>query len=202
MTFLAASRGPSPGRFALGCLAALVLSQGCSSSSSSSGPAPGPTGTTVLFDLSADLASPAHFFDFPWPSDLRLSSAGTPDLRGMPNPLSSSVVQGLIDIAQQNTGYPAVPVAWFRFTADLAPRQPTNTVAAAASSPVLLVDVDPASPDRGKLYPTIAETIAADAYVPSGVLGVAVRPGIVLEARRKYAFVVMSSANDAQGKPL
>jgi hypothetical protein len=33
-------------------------------------------GTAVAFDLGADTSVPAHFYDAPFPSDLRLTSAG------------------------------------------------------------------------------------------------------------------------------
>jgi hypothetical protein len=155
-----------------------------------------------MFDAAADFTSPDHFFDFPWPSDLRLSPSGTPDLTGVANPTLSQVFEGLRQIAQQRPGYPVVPVAWFRFTADLAPRAPTDVIAADPSSPILLVDVDLASSTPGKLLPTIAETIASDTYLPDGVLGVGPRPGIVLEPKHQYAYVVQRSAGDASGATL
>lgn len=187
-----------------GALAAcfVALSPACSSSSSSPSSSTGPTGVTVLFDAGADLTSPDHFFDFPWPSDLRLNAAGGPDLTGLPNPTDSAVLAGLRTVAQERAGFPVVPVAWFRFTGDVAPHAVTDTVPAAPTSPILLVDVDPKSPEYAKLSPTVAETIKPDAYVPSSVLAVGVRPGIVLEPRTKYAFVVLTSAGDASGKPL
>ncbi len=187
-------------------LAAAVVALGAPACSSSSGgsspPPPAPTGVTVVFDATADLHTPDHFFDFPWPSDTRLTSTGTPDLAGLPNPTGSQVLAGLTTIAQQRAGLPMVPVAWFRFTADVAPHVATDTIAASPSSPILLLDVDPKSPMLGTLLPTIAETLTPDAYVPSSVLAVGVRPGIVLEPHTQYAFVVMTSANDATGKPL
>lgn len=155
-----------------------------------------------MFDASADFASVGHFFDFPWPADTRLSPQGTPDVRGIPDTDMSGVFEGLRAAAQQRAGYPVVPVAWFRFTTDLAPRQSTDTIPADPSQPILLVDVDPASKTPGKLLPTIAETLPADNYVPDGVLAVAERPGIVLEPKHRYAFVVMTSANDVNGKAL
>jgi hypothetical protein len=177
----------------------LPLPVGCSSSSQGT---PGPTGTTVLFNASADFTSSAHFFDFPWPSDLRLAADGTPDLSGIANPTLSQVFAGLLQIAQQRKGYPVLPVAWFDFTLDLAARSPTDVIAADPSSPILLVDVDPTSSTPGKLFPTIAETIPADSYVPDGVLAVGPRPGIVLEPKHQYAYLVMTSASDVNGAPL
>src|SRR5262249_39850716 len=54
----------------------------------------------------------------------------------------------------------------------------------------------------GKLLPTIAETVASDTYVPNGVLAVGPRPGIVLQAKHEYAYVVLRSAKDATGAAL
>lgn len=178
----------------------LSLAAACSSSSGSTSGRP--TGTVVMFDANADFASEGHFFDFPWPSDTRLAAQGTPDLRGLPNAIMSQVFEGLRTIAQQRAGYPVVPVAWFRFTADLAARQSTDTIAADPSQPILLVDVDPTSKTLGKLLPTIAETLVPDSYVPDGVLAVAERPGIVLEPKHEYAFVVTTGAKDVNGNPL
>jgi hypothetical protein len=64
-------------------LLAFAAEGACSSSSApvtKPPPAPVATGATLMFDAKADLDSTAHFFDFPWPSDLRLSSAGTPNV--------------------------------------------------------------------------------------------------------------------------
>jgi hypothetical protein len=198
---MSSPRRVSPLGLALVVALASQLPVACSSSHGSGGP-PGPTGTTVLFDAGADFTSSDHFFDFPWPSDLRLTATGTPDLSGIANPTLSQVFAGLLQIAQQRTGFPVVPVAWFDFTADLAARAPTDVIAADPSSPILLVDVDPASPTLGKLYATVAETIPQDTYVPDGILAVGPRPGIVLEPKHKYAYVVMTSAQDTNGAPL
>jgi hypothetical protein len=181
-----------------GWLPLVLTAVGCSSGTG----ATAPLGTRVVFDASADLTSPDRFFDFPWPSDLRLLPSGAPDLRGVANPTQSTVFAGLLEIAQARSGFPVVPVGWFRFTADVAPRVSTDVIAADPSSPILLVDADATSGSTGKLLPVVAETMAADGYVPDGVLAVAPRPGVVLEPRHKYAFVVMRSADDASGAPL
>ena len=78
------------------------------------GGAPGPV-TTAAFDLGADLGAPAHFYDFPYPSDLRLTASGTPDLTGLPYPSFLTDIAGAAAAAMQHPGFPSVPVAYFRF---------------------------------------------------------------------------------------
>ncbi len=185
---------------------------GCSSKSAGpTSPGPGASdagfvstgGDVVMLDLSADLESKDHFFDFPWPSDLRLTKTGAPDLAGFPNPQNSAIVDGIRTIAMDDTGFPVVPVAWFQFVAPLAPRDTSVVLAADKTSPYLLIDVDPSSPTRGALTPTLVQTLDDDDnWVPSNIVAIGPRPGFVLSPKRKYAFVIQRSANDATGAKL
>jgi hypothetical protein len=159
-------------------------------------------GVEFVLDLSADLHDPTHFYDVPYPSDLRLDADGHPDLAGFPNPAEVKTVADLVGEATSGKGFSVLPVAYLRFDGALGARVPSDVVAADAASPILLLDVDPASPERGRLYPVIAETLAVDQYTSDNVLAVATRPGFVLRSGTKYAAVVMASANDAEGKPL
>ena len=118
----------------LGGLAILpILASGCSKSAEpatgSASPASG--GTVVVMNSSADLESPAHFFDFPWPSDLRLSAErharSHRDAESDRQPRS----RGLRDRRSSARGFPVVPVAWFQFTAPITPRDPSTDVVAA-----------------------------------------------------------------------
>ncbi|HEY8077120.1 MAG TPA: hypothetical protein VIF62_23500, partial [Labilithrix sp.] len=79
----------------------------------------------------------------------------------------------------------------------LAPRDPESVV---ADGSMLLVDVDPASPERGKKFPVVAHTPNADPYVPENLLAIAARPGIVLAPNRKHAFVVTTHVGFADGR--
>ena len=162
----------------------------------------GPSGTQAVFALDADLASPDHFFDAPYPSDLRLDADGHPVLTGFPNPKSLAFAQGLVDNAAEARGFPVIPVAHFRFTAPLAPRTLDETLPADATSAILLVDVDPDSPEHGRLLPVVAQTLEPDLYAPSWLLSVAPRPGFVLRPDTTYAFVVRAAAKDATGVEL
>ncbi len=178
-----------------------LLSVACGSSGGSS--SGGAKGTQVVFDLGADLSQADSYYDVPFPSDLRLTPQGRPDVSGFPNPLGKQIVSGLKQIAGERPGFSTVPVAFFRFNGAIQTRAEDQLIPADASSPILLIDVDKNSPGRGKLIPTIADTPAADGiYVPDNLLAVSAYPGIVLHAGRTYAFVVMRSANDAKGKPL
>ncbi|RZO52743.1 MAG: hypothetical protein EVA89_31050 [Sandaracinaceae bacterium] len=168
------------------------------------GPDAGPpvaSSSAVRFSLDGDVDTQETFFSFPFPSDLRLSADGTPDLTGYPNP-RVAIVDNLLPLAQDRPGWPVIPVGLFRFGAPLSPQTPGEHFAAAPESAVLLVDVDPESPDRGRLYPTIAETLPSDRYTGDNLLGVAAYPGVVLHPGRSYAFVIRRGLNDAEGAPL
>jgi hypothetical protein len=155
-----------------------------------------------LFDLDADTAQPSHFYDLPFPSDLRRTPAGGPDYAGLPTPATAALVRSAIPVAQDRTGFPVVPVAWFRFDGALAERRLADVIPAAGASPVLLLDVDPRSPDRGQLIPTVAATLVDDGYTAENVLAVAAVPGFVLRGGRTYAFVLTRALRDAGDRPV
>ncbi|MFT3769562.1 MAG: hypothetical protein QM820_29350 [Minicystis sp.] len=160
------------------------------------------SGATAAFDLAADLSVPDHFYDFPYPSDLRLTKNGTPDLTGLPYPTFLKTIAPLQAAAMQHPGFPVVPVAYFRFTAPIPALDASKVIAADKASPILLVDVNPASSERGALTPVVATTPPVDGWITDNMLAVAPRPGFVLHPKRAYAFVVMKSLGDADGKPL
>ena len=156
----------------------------------------------VAFDLSADFASEKAFFDFPYPSDLRLSAKGAPQGSSFPNPLGKPVIVGMRANVDDRLGFPVVPTAYFRFDRPLAARSLDTVIPGDAKQTILLVDVDEASPERGRFFPTVATVIPTDDYVPDNVLGVAARPGFLLHEKRRYAFVVLRALGDATGAPL
>ncbi len=164
-------------------------------------PTPDP-GAAFVFDTGANLEDSAHFFDMPYPSDLRLGADGHPDLAGFPDPGNVPLLQGLLHNAKDELGFPVIPVAHFRFTKPIAKRTKTDVIPASLDAPIFFIDIDPTSPEFGKLVPTVADTPAKDIYTPENLLSVAPRPGFVLRPGTMYGVVVMKSANDAAGKPL
>jgi hypothetical protein len=160
------------------------------------------SGATAALDLTADLTSPDHFYDAPYPSDLRLTDKGTPDLTGLPFPSILLTIPPLRDTAMQHPGFPVVPVAYFHFDGPINEMDASAVIPADKTAPILLIDVDPASPQRGSLTPLVATTPPTDGWVPDNMLAAAPRPGFVLYPKRLYAFVVQKSLKDANGKPL
>lgn len=167
----------------------------------SSDPAPAPApGATAVLDPSADFAAEGAFFDVPYPSDLRLDAKGAPDVASYPNP-ALAIIDQFKKMARERKGFPVVSVAYFRFDKPLAPRGEKDVIAG-KDAPIVLVDVDEKSPDRGKTYPLVATTPNPDGYVPEFLLAVAPRPGVLLSPGRTYAYVVRSGAKDADGNAL
>lgn len=156
----------------------------------------------AVFDLAADTSASEHFYDRPWPSDLRLLPDNSPDFRGFPSPPRASLVTNVLEGARDRKRFPVLAVGYFRFTAPLASRSPDAVIPADIASPVLLIDVDPASPERGRLLPTVAVALPSDNYLPDYTLAVAARPGFVMHPGRRYAYVVRSSLRDASGAEL
>lgn len=175
--------------FAL-ALAVLVV-PACSSEEEATANSPAAP-ATVAFDPSASFATESGFFDFPYPSDLRLDAKGAPDVAPFPDP-GVAILTGLKKGAQDRKGFPVIPVGYFRLTAKPSPRDPSALVEGGKGAPLVLVDVDPASPERGTTFPVVAETPNPDRYAPEWLLSVTARPGIVLAPNRKYAFFVTKS---------
>jgi len=155
----------------------------------------------VVFDLAVSTAEQGHFYDVPFPSDVRLNE-GRPNLAGYPNPGDIKLLSDLVPLGEARDGFSTNMASYFRFTAPLVARVETDVIAADPTSPILLIDIDPNSPERGALIPTVARTLVKDDYVPENMLAVAPRPGFILSGDRQYAMVVMKSLGDAAGEPL
>ncbi len=185
------------------CLIALALLAACHHAPSQNPKDYGQAGTQAAFDLEADLTIANDWYQQPWPSDLRLDGSGHPDYSGFPNPRHLPMVESFRGIAMQTHGFSVIPTAYFLFDAPIV-QHALEAVPANGTEPVFLVDVDATSPEKGKFFPILLETPPAEinGYVPDNLLAVAPRPGIILTARRTYAFVIMRSLKDAAGNAL
>src|SRR5579884_2628816 len=138
----------------LGLAAAVVVTAGgaCSSGSGTSSPQ-GTRGTQALWvaPTSLDALADTHFYDHPWPSDVRLDADGTIHVAGFYNPH----LVPLLDTYVSETkgllhGFSPTASMYLRFTGDIDPSTlPADPPHAALStSTVQLVNVDPKSPEH------------------------------------------------------
>lgn len=154
----------------------------------------------VLFDLDGTLAGDT-FFDAPFPSDLRLDADGTAAYGGFPNKGNNHLVAQLIALADARAGFAVQSNAYFRFNAALPPRQAAELIPATPEAPILYLDIDPDSPERGTLIPIQAQTLLPDDTATAFLLGVGPRPGFVLAPSTTYAVIVRRAVAPALAPP-
>ncbi len=142
----------------------------------------------VYFELDAPKDTGETFWDAPFPSDLRLTADGTPELTGFPNPRNAPIVEKLLVDARARKGFPEMPVVYFRFRAQPPARDPDALV----GDDAILVDVSN-GPERGRTFPLVAQTFAPDKFAPAFLVGVAPRAGIVLAPKTTYALALKKS---------
>ena len=164
-----------------------------------------PPATTVRYDL--DAARAGDFFAFPYPSDLRRSGQGAPDLTGFPvRHFASELLPSAIGFIETlNRGFSPVSATYFSFTGPLdpstLPQSPTETVAADAT--VYLVDVDPASSTYGRRTPaTVTYTAEGGGHWPPNTLAVRPLYGVPLRPGGTYAAVITDGVRTPSGAAL
>lgn len=185
-------------------LAALLVFAGCGGDDDGSATADtgAVEGTSARLDLGADLSQPESFYDIPYPSDLRLDDAGRARHGGFPSPPGHGLLGPVLSLVDERRFWPVTPFAFFRFDAPLASRRADDWILPDDAAPVLLIGVDTDAADYARLYPTVASTPPADAYVPEHFLAVSVPPGVVLQPSSRYAFVVLRELRDLEGRLL
>jgi len=188
----------------LGVFVALAAC-GSGSGSSSSGTSGATEPTRSVFVVPASFAelSDGAFFDHPFPSELRKEADGSIRLEGFPNPSALPLIaQYIAESRGLLTGFSPNAAAYLRFSAPLdpatLPADPPASVARDAS--VQIVDVDPASPDRGQRHLAQLHWQAdAGVYWPSNTLAVRPMLGRPLRPKTRYAVVVTTRARAAGG---
>ncbi len=139
----------------------------------------------------APILSGAGFWDSPFPADSRLVD-GHPDLSAFPGATTVPIFAGYIALAPQLDGWGTNSPIYVRFaeTPD-ASAFPTPEASVEDDSPILLLDVDPASPHRGELVPVVGELWEkGDKYADDNLLAVAPLPGFPLRPHTRYALVL------------
>lgn len=132
----------------------------------------------------------------PFPSDLYRDPGGAIRIGALPVAVETPLHAAMRGLVQTRDGFCATCNVYFRVDGAIDPAT-LPAVEAAASDGVLLADVDPASPERGRLFPLRVEWDAERQLL-------AVRPvrGIALHRSRRYAAVLTTALHAADGSTL
>jgi len=180
----------------LSSLAAIGIAVACSSPTTVHGIFVAPVGLNQLTD--------EHFFDHPFPSDIRRDPDGTVHFGGMLNPTLNLFVQQYEDLTQSLLdGFSPAAAVYFTFDGDLDtttfPQTPTDALDPGAT--IQLIDVDPTSPEHGqrKLIEWYFRTIEGGLYWVPDTLAIAPARGYPLRPSTRYAVVVTQGIRSSDG---
>ena len=167
---------------------------------------PGAEGPNPIVMLEAARSDPTYFFDHPWPSDLRLTGNGAPDLSKFPVASDVPIVPAVLAaIGRDNRGFSPATAIYFRFDAPLdeasLPLGALLTLRDDAS--VYVVNVDARSPTYGQRVPVVVGfTTEPGVYWAGEVLYARPLPGYELAPSTTYAAVVTTGARGLDGAPI
>ncbi|CAN5338767.1 hypothetical protein BH09MYX1_BH09MYX1_14650 [soil metagenome] len=176
-------------------VAALVAWASACSSSPPEAPA-----TTVLMDY----ARPSGLFDAPFPDESARRSDGTIDISKFPNLDSAIFVNAAWSTAARDArGFSQTSTIFFRTSAPLKDTFADPALTTTATSVIQIVDIDPASPEKGNRVPVIG-SFSEDPgpYGQPNLLGLTPYQGIPLRRGTLHAAVVLRSLGDASGHAL
>ncbi|HSQ65930.1 MAG TPA: hypothetical protein VLM85_22065 [Polyangiaceae bacterium] len=155
-----------------------------------------------LAPSSLDELSGEHWFDHPFPSDIRRDPDGTVRLTGMLNPTLNLTVQKYEDVTKGLLdGFSPAAAAYFLFDGDLDTSTlpaPADTLSAEAA--IQLVDIDPKSPEHGqrKLAEWYFRQNSGLYWMPH-TLAIAPAHGYPLRPHTTYALVVTRAVRSFDG---
>ncbi len=137
------------------------------------------------------------FYDTPWPSDARLTAAGTPDLASFG--AQGAAFQNIVaELERSVVGFATMPIAYFAFEEPLERvALPTPIASVAALSPVQLVELAGCA----RVPVEVAVRAADQRYVGANTLQVKNTVGTVLEPGVPHAVVVLRSFGETTGRP-
>ena len=145
------------------------------------------TGPKASIDPSGD------FFAWPWPSDARRDAQGKPDLAGLPNPRNKTFIRKLFAMAgSESEGFSPTGHVYVRFDGPINSPADDPVASRQAGYPVLLVGLDPSSPDYTVRQPILTRVTArADTIRPANMLQVIPVPGRNLRPMTTYGLIVL-----------
>ena len=134
----------------------------------------------------------------PFPSDLYRDENGTIRIGALPtNGAEKPLHIAMRELVQTRDGFCATCNIYFGIDGELDPATLPSGDEAVVADSVLLADVDPASPERGRLFALKLEWDAERQR-----LGIRPASGIALHRSRRYAAVLTTALHASDGSPL
>ncbi|MDF1565445.1 MAG: alpha/beta fold hydrolase [Deltaproteobacteria bacterium] len=147
----------------------------------------------------------ARWLAFPWPSNLRTLASGSPDVRDFPNPSGTDLIEEYLLTAGTLDGFGLNAPVHLSFNGPVSPASiPTDPAAfLEADAPIQLVDVDPASPERGRRFPLRWRyDTSGSSFLTADSLSVATAWGFPLRPKTTYALWLTTEVLGADDQPL
>jgi hypothetical protein len=160
--------------------------------------------TQAIFDPAS---LPTSFWSIPFPSDLRKESDGSYGLARWPNAAGDDLVKMWLGAADDrlHDGFGVSAGAFAPLTGPIDPASlPADPSASLdPGSSVFFLDIDPASPERGRRFPLeVSFLTEGDLYSPSNLLAAVPVFGFVRRPTTLYALVLTDRILDRAGVPL
>ncbi len=142
--------------------------------------------------------APLAFDAAPFPGDFRLAGDGTVSLGELPTRRSAEpIFDRLRALLSARRGFCATCNVYFPIDGALARESVPTETAGLVTDAIVLVDIDEASPDRGRVFPLRVEWNEA-----LGLVALRPAPGIALHGQRRYAAAITSDLRSIDGSPL
>lgn len=178
----------------------LLLLLACTQPGSSPGPAAEPG--QVHHDFGS---TDTDFWAAPHPSAHRLQADGTVGLTAFPNPDGTPMVADLLALLHgRATGFGTTSAVAFRLADGVDPASlPGLAETVLPEATAYIVDVDPSSPERGRLLPLTARYDAdAGPFGDDHLLSLLPLQGVPLRPGTRYAAVLTTGLRSAEGSAL
>ena len=189
------------------CLLGLVVAPGCGSDDAS-GPSGASANAQAIFVVPSapDALKGEAWLDHPFPSELRTENGGYAVFTGFPNPREVPLIDAYVKSTKgMLKGFSPASAIYLRFSAPLdAASLPADPPASTAKdAAVQLVDVDPASPERGqRRLAHVSFREEKGVYWSENTLSVLPMLGAPLRPSTQYAVVVTNKAKSKNGGPV
>lgn len=163
------------------------------------GPDGGGGGAVATFAVTE--SGPMAFDDIPFPHDLHLGEEGTVDLEAMPGGVDEPLHLEWLDVLNERDGFCTTCNAYFPIDGALDPASLPEDAGpkdeASADDPIVMMDIDPDSPEHGRMIPVRTEWQPLE-----GRLAVAPVHGVTLHRERTYAVALTDRLKAADGSPV